>query len=158
MNPLWSVLWRVQSSRRQKWTGKPRLACDDNNNNDNNNNELLIGAIPMVWSSSTRRLLSICCPGHAGVGVTDEVAQLVERRPQYPMDRMTWGSIPARSSIKNCERFSESRMLCWLAFGVPNHGKSDSTTISSGAQRSGRYRYSSSESDMHGGAVPKTTL
>ena len=54
-------------------------------------------------------------PPHWG----DGVAQLVERRTQ---DKKTGGSNPTcvRSTRKICESFSESKMLCWLAVGVPN--------------------------------------
>ena len=39
----------------------------------------------------------------------DVVSQLVERRPRDPMDSMTRGSNPVRSTIKHCESFSESK-------------------------------------------------
>ena len=39
----------------------------------------------------------------------DVVAQLVERRHRDPMDSMTRGSNPVRSTINICERFSESK-------------------------------------------------
>ena len=47
------------------------------------------------------------------------VAQLVERRIR---DLKIGGSNPAciRSTRKICESFSESKVLCWLAIGVPN--------------------------------------
>ena len=41
----------------------------------------------------------------------DVVAQLVERRPPDPMDFMTGGSNPVRSTIQICESFSESNVV-----------------------------------------------
>ena len=47
----------------------------------------------------------------------DGVAQLVKRKTQDPKDR---GSSPVRSTRNIFESFFKSKILCWLAVGVPN--------------------------------------
>ena len=46
------------------------------------------------------------------VPLGDVVAQLVERQPRDPMDSLTRGSNPVRSTRKICEIFFPVKMLC----------------------------------------------
>ena len=82
-----------------------------------NNEQNLIDHLSTKWQPFT--WMNLAHPHPVPSRGWDVVAQLVERRPRDPMDSMTRGSNPIRSTRQICEFFGV-KMLCWLVVSVPH--------------------------------------